>query len=169
MFVSTRRTWRPDDHDWEGFVTPRGFSRFAELRSIDAQLNGYPASSGDIDCTPDSLAASVEELPPPQSDREYLLLAINLSREFAEFVPKGWTLLGHDLTDETYTSSLLNCGIWEGRLAPIAARMNRVGLLSREDAEAAQRLLPKEWGTGMDHAHTVVWALYEAERRPRSS
>lgn len=69
-------------------VTPRGFSRLAELRSVDAQLNGYSPSSGDIERTPDSLEACLELLPPPQSDAEYVLLAINLDATFAAFVPQ---------------------------------------------------------------------------------
>ena len=31
--------------------------------------------------------------------------------------------LGYDLSDETWTSSLLNCGRWEGELMNIAQRV----------------------------------------------
>ena len=41
--------------------------------------------------------------------------------------------LGYDLSDETWTSSLLNCGRWEGELMKIAQRVNQYGLLNWEE------------------------------------
>ena len=69
-------------------------------------------------------------------------------------------LLGHDLSNETHTSSLLNCGPWEGQLKPFTERLNEYGLLSRQDAESAKKILPNEWGDD-PHARVTVWALYE--------
>jgi hypothetical protein len=69
-------------------------------------------------------------------------------------------LLGHDLSDETWTSSLLNCGRWSGVLAPIAQRVNQYGLLNLEDAKKAQALLPQAWHDN-PHAHVTIWALFE--------
>ena len=70
------------------------------------------------------------------------------------------TLLGHDLSDRTRTSTLLNCGRWEGVLEPIAKRARDNGLLDLPDAKLAQALLPEAW-QGDAHAYVTIWALYE--------
>ena len=64
------------------------------------------------------------------------------------------------MSDETWTSSLLNCGRWQGILEPIARRTKENGLLKLEDAKLAQSLLPKAWG-GDPHGFVTVWALFE--------
>jgi len=71
-------------------------------------------------------------------------------------------VMGYDLSDETWTSSLLNCGRWEGTLAPIAQRVNQYGLLSLEDAKTAQSLLPEAWHDD-PHAMVTIWALFEVD------
>jgi hypothetical protein len=68
------------------------------------------------------------------------------------------------LSDETHTSSLLNCGPWEGKLSPLASRLNCYGLLTYEDAVLAQTLLPTEW-PGDPHGEVTIWALYEVTAR----
>lgn len=163
MFVSTRKKFRQQDEGWAEYIRSVALPALSEVRTIDAALNCYADGGGDIECSPETLDRSVAALPIPKPEDEYYLLAINHSAAFATFVPRGWKLLGHDLCDETETSSLLNCGLWEGQLKPFTARLNRVGLLSQDDAESARQLLPREWGEGMDHAHVAVWALYERE------
>lgn len=162
MFVSTRETFRKERSGWAAYAKFQGSGDHSEVRTVDALLNPYPPNSGDIEVSPETLDESVDALPAPKAIGEYYLLAINLDRD-APYVPTGWKLLGYDLSDETRTSSLLNCGPWKGLLAPFTKRQNSVGLLSRPDAESAQKLLPTEWGEGEPHSHVVVWALYERE------
>jgi hypothetical protein len=48
---------------------------------------------------------------------------------------------------------------WKGRLAPLARRLNRYGLLSFDDAALAKALLPSEW-RGDPHSQVTIWARY---------
>jgi hypothetical protein len=163
MFTSVRRRFRRGDTGWLEYIDSVDLPQLSEVRTIDSALNHYAAGAGDIECTPDTLAPSLNELPIPNPSDEYCLLAINLSTDSEARVPAGWKLLGHDLSDETQTSSLLNCGPWQGKLKPFTRRLNDVGLLSRADAELAVKLIPIEWGKNMDHGHATIWALYERE------
>lgn len=163
MFVSTRQRFRRQDQGWAEYTRSVALPALSEVRTLDSALNRYADDAGDIECAPATLGRSMQALPSPKSGDEYYLLAINRNAAFATYVPRGWKLLGHDLADATETSSLLNCGPWEGQLKPFTDRLNGVGLLSLEDAESAQQLLPRQWGEGMDHAHVAVWALYEPE------
>jgi len=159
MFVSTREIFLANDPAWDAYMKFQGSGDHVEVRTVDQLLNPLAKGAWDIQVSSETLAASVETLPAPHG-AEYRLLAINLDED-EYFHPVGWKLLGHDLTDETQTSSLLNCGPWKGRLGPIADRQNRFGLLSRSDAELAQKLLPSEWSENEPHAHVMIWALYE--------
>jgi len=163
MFVSVRRRFRRGDKGWSDYLEYVDLPPLSEVRTIDSGLNHYAQDSGYEECTTETLAQALKELPIPDPKDEYCLLAINLTTDTTERVPDGWKLLGYDLTDETHTSSLLNCGPWEGKLQPFMERLNEVGLLSRADAELARKLLPIEWGETMDHANVDVWALYERE------
>lgn len=163
MFVSIRKRFRKGDNGWAQYTSFVELPELSEVRSIDSALNRYAAGSGDIECWPETLTKSVEELPIPKENDEYCMLAINLDADPRGYVPKGWKLLGHDLADETQTSSLLNCGPWKGQLRQFMERLNDVGLLSRSDAVLAQQWIPREWGEGMDHTHVAVWAVYEQE------
>lgn len=164
MFVTVRRRFRRGDEDWNHYQEFIELPHLSEVRSIDSWLNRYAPHSGDIECTPETLAEALDDLPAPDPGNEYCLLAINLTKDSPAPVPDGWKLLGHDLSDETHTSSLLNCEPWEGQLKPFTERLNDVGLLSREDAELAQKILPMEFGEWDHHAHADVWALYELQR-----
>ena len=163
MFVSVRRKFRRSDKGWLDYVESIALPQLSEIRTIDSALNRYAKGAGDIECTPETLAQALNELPIPNPGDEYCLAAINLATDSAVRIPDGWKLLGHDLSDETQTSSLLNCGPWQGKLKPFTERLNDVGLLSRADAELALKLIPMEWGESMDHAHATIWALYERE------
>jgi hypothetical protein len=166
VFVSTRRRFRSGDPGWEAYTATVDLPPIAEVRSIDSALNRYAADAGDVECSPRTVDAALELLPAPASGEEYHLLALRLDAD-AGAAPDGWRLLGYDLSDETQTSSLLNCGPWEGPLRPFTRRLNGVGLLaSAEDAAAAQRLLPQVWGADMDHARVFIWALYERADPP---
>ena len=106
----------------------------------------------------------VSERTLPQSHQSiaaqnHLLFADALEEAIAQHHPR-LKLLGYDLSDETWTSSLLNCGRWEGILAPIAQQVNQYGLLNLEDAKIAQSLLPDAWCND-PHAFVTIWALFE--------
>lgn len=163
MFVTVRSKFRRGDKGWIDYIESVNLPHLSEVRTIDSALNRYAPGAGDIECTLETLAQSLDELPIPNPGDEYCLLAINLATDSAARAPDAWKLLGHDLSDETRTSSLLNCGPWQGKLEPFTQRLNEVGLLSRADAEVALKLLPMEWGQNMDHAHATIWALYERE------
>ena len=163
MFVSVRRRFRRGDEGWNDYQEFIDLPHLSEVRTIDSALNRYAPHAGDIECTLETLAEALDDLPIPDPRDEYCLLAINLTTDSPAPVPDGWKLLGHDLSDETQTSSLLNCGPWEGQLEPFTQRLNDVGLLSRADAELARKLLPIEWGENMGHANVDIWALYERE------
>lgn len=157
LFLSTRKRFKKGDHGWPDYLPPS----VSQVCTIDSFVNRHTEDSGYLECSPETIDASLELLPIPSAGDEYYQLAINRNGRFAEFIPIGWRLLGHDLSDETRTSSLHNCGPWTGPLSALIKRLNGAGLLSWEDAQAAQGLLPKEWGEGVDHAHVVIWALYQ--------
>jgi hypothetical protein len=108
-------------------------------------------------------------LPIPDPNNDYYSLEIDLGAEpeYAARLPEGWKLMGHDLADWTHTSSLHNCGRWEGLLEPLAQRLNEFGLLSLADAELARKLLPMEWGESISHTKVTIRALYTRECRWR--
>ena len=95
----------------------------------------------------------------PATEYYQLLVHLSLGRP-APRDPSRFRLLGYDLSDETHTSSLLNCGPWTGELAPFTLRLNPFGLLAQEDARMAQALLPDAWGND-PHSIVEVWALFE--------
>jgi hypothetical protein len=165
MFVSVRSKFRKGDKGWIECVEPLGLTHLSEVRSIDSLLNYYAPHYGPVECTPETLDQALAELPIPDPNDQYYLLAIDLltEPEFVARLPDGWKLLGYDLSDETRISSLHNCAPWRGQLEPLTRRLNDVGLLSLADAELARKLLPMEWGETMDHAHVTIWALYERE------
>jgi hypothetical protein len=166
MVVSTRVRFLRGDARWEEYMVD--LECLAEVRSIDFVLNRYAPHGGDEECEPLTLAHALGDVPPPTSEREYVQLAVNRDGPFAGFTPEGFVLLGHDLCDDTHTSSLLNCGFWTGNLATFYNRLNAVGLLSLDDARAAQAALLREY-PGMDHADADVWALFEYAPLPGSS
>jgi hypothetical protein len=165
MFVSVRRKFRKGDKGWRECIEPLGLPHLSEVRTIDWLLSRCAPHSESVECTPETLAQALAELPTPDPNDEYCSLEIDLLTE-AESVarlPDGWKLLGHDLSDKTRISSLHNCAPWRGQLEPLTHRLNDVGLLSLADAELARKLLPLEWGEHDHHAHVTIWALYERE------
>jgi len=166
MFVSVRRKIRRGDERWLEYIKAVNRPRLDEVRTIDFYMNPYAPHAGYIKCTPETLAQAFDELPVPDPEQnEYYLLAVDLltEPESVARLPDGWKLLGYDVSDETRTSSLHNCGPWEGQLDPLTRRLNEFGLLSLADAELARKLLPVEWGDHEHHAHVTIWALYERQ------
>lgn len=167
IWLSTRRTFREGDEGWPKYVEFIGLASLKEVRSIDSSLNKYVEDCGSCPLQSyEDLSTALAQLPAP-SGREYLLLYVNV--DGAPPPRERCTLLGYDLSDETHTSSLLNCGPWTGVLAPFTQRLNKFGLLTLNDAAAARSLLPRTW-PGEPHANVTVWALYEVEPEvPRRS
>jgi hypothetical protein len=165
MFLSVRKKIRRGDERWLEYIAAVDRPQLDEVRTIDFYMNPYAPHSGYIKCMPETLTQALDELPPPDPKDEYYLLAVDLltEPESVARLPAGWKLLGHDLSDVTRTSSLHNCGRWDGLLEPLVGRLNGVGLLSLADAELARKLLPLEWGDHERHAHVTIWALYTRE------
>lgn len=163
MWLSTRKILRANEDRWLDYINWIGLPPVQEIRSIDAWLNLYVGDSGYFEC---ESWAEVDEtldccLPQPLAGKEYYLLVVNALTEPLPTDNQRFKLLGYDLSDETHTSSLLNCGRWQHEtLAPIAQRVNACGLLSLEDAKLAQQLLPAAWCQD-PHSFVSVWALYE--------
>jgi hypothetical protein len=159
LWVSTRRRFQRGDPEWDGYITWIELPQLREVRTLDAALNKYVDKCGSLYCEPSEIESVVEMLPRPANDHEYYLLGRLLEPEGAVSID-GFEFLGCDLSDETMTSSVVNCGPWKGRLAPFVSRLNSVGLLSVSDARRAQDILPVEWGADEPHAAARIWALY---------
>ncbi|HEY9877756.1 MAG TPA: hypothetical protein V6D29_04830 [Leptolyngbyaceae cyanobacterium] len=165
-YLSTRIIRDKSDAEWEGYINFLGLSHLSEVRSIDSWCNPHADGSGtwEFPSLEEALTEtwSDELLPLPTSDRQYYQLFTDVLTEIPHEHPK-LKPLGYDLSDKTWTSSLLNCGQWEGVLAPIAQRVNQYGLLNLEDAKTAQSLLPEAWNNN-PHAFVTIWALFEVLR-----
>ncbi|HJT79402.1 MAG TPA: hypothetical protein VJ739_19555 [Gemmataceae bacterium] len=161
MWLSTREIRRAGDPEWDDFIRCVGLPHLREVRTIDSWCNpcvdgNYPVS------TLDELWERLEMglLPAPAPGREYYLLFTDALGPNGSIAHPRLRPLGYDLSDETWTSSLLNCGRWQGVLEPIARRTGANGLLSLADAQLARALLPEAWG-GDPHGFVTVWALFE--------
>jgi hypothetical protein len=159
--LSTRVIRRVGEPEWADYMNFLGLPHLSEVRSIDSWCNPHAEGSGDylLDCL-EQVEDVLDLLPSPIPGQQYyLLFADALKTTIPQHHPRlKW--LGCDLSDETWTSSLLNCGRWEGILAPIAQRVNQYGLLNREDALMAQSLLVEAWCNN-PHAFVTIWALFE--------
>jgi len=131
-----------------------------EVRSIDSMLNDFVDKSGALPCDADDVFEMIKQLPTAGSVA-YHQLAVNLREDAALATGPKWKLLGSDLSDETWTSSILNCGPWRGRLEPFVERLNGCGLLTFEDATLVQRILREVWGEEEPHARCDIWQLHE--------
>ncbi len=163
MWLGTRVIRRFGEPEWLGYINSIGLPHLQEIRSIDSWCNPHAEGSGDYSF--ESLEQVWEfllgeQLPNPILGEQYYLLFTDAHRSEIPSEHPRLKLLGYDLSDETWTSSLLNCGRWEGVLAPIAQRVNQYGLLNSEDAKIAQSLLPEAWHDN-PHAMVTIWALFE--------
>lgn len=163
-YLSTRIIRGIGDLEWASYINSLSLPHLSEVRTIDSWCNPHADGSGDWEFQ--SLEEALEEvwsdelLPLPVSSKQYYQLFTEALEEEIPQAHSRLKLLGYDLSDETWTSSLLNCGRWEGALAPIAQRVNQYGLLNLEDAKAAQALLPEAWGND-PHAFVTIWALFK--------
>jgi hypothetical protein len=160
MWVSTRFMFREGDDGWPEYLAFIGLPQLKEVRTLDAMLNTYVDHCGSREVeTLADVQDALRALPRAVGERQYHLLFLDAEHDTP---PAGLAcrLLGHDLSDETHTSSLLNCGPWTGQLAPFTQRLNGHGLLDYRDAVLEKALLPMAW-PGEPHAQATLWALYE--------
>ncbi|MFO0915263.1 MAG: hypothetical protein U0795_20040 [Pirellulales bacterium] len=161
LWLSTRGIRRADDPEWENYIQFVGLPHLREVRSIDSWCNpcvggNHPVSS--LDELWEWLEADVASV--PADGNQYHLLFTDTLGPHGSIRHPRLKLLGYDLSDETWTSSLLNCGQWQGILEPIARRTSENGLLNLEDAKLAQALLPEAW-SGDPHSFVTIWTLFE--------
>jgi hypothetical protein len=150
---------RAVDPEWDNYLRRSERAHLREVRTID----GWCSPRLSPEFRAESLEDAWELLPPlpkPEPGRSYHLLYTDALAVATPLEHPRLTLLGHDLSDWTMTSSLFNCGLWTGPLQPIVDRALPNGLLTLEDAKLAQSLLPEAWN-GDPHAYVTVWALYE--------
>lgn len=161
MWVSTRSTFRAGDAGWTEYLAFIGLPHLEEVRTLDEMLNDCVDDCGAYSvATLSEVQDALRALPRAVDERQYHLLFLDAEHEKVPPAGLDCRLLGHDLSDETHTSSLLNCGPWTGQLAPLTQRLNAYGLLDYHDAVLAKSLLPREW-PDEPHGVVTVWALYE--------
>jgi len=165
MWLSTRQCLRHGEPQWDGFSDFVGLAHLSEVRSIDSCWNRCVEGNFAVAAMPD-LWEKLASLQPAESETEYHLLFAD-SAHHDTFTHPQLTFLGYDLSDETWTSSLLNCGRWEGQLAELAAGSRPNGLLDLPAAQTAQQILPEEWHDD-PHSYVTIWALYEVARSPKN-
>lgn len=163
MIISARTCFKIDEEGWDKYVQWLKLPHIEEVRTIDATINKYVDDCGNINCDSDNMYAALETLPKINKTNQYYLLAIDESEKSMVDVKKDKRVrfLGYDLADSTRTSSLLNCGPWEGRLIPIKEKINSYGLLDLNDAKLAQIVLPEVWGKNEPHAFVNIYGLFE--------
>lgn len=161
MWLSTRRIRRLGDPEWDDYIQSIGLPHLTEVRTIDSWCNPHVDGTYSVSSL-DELweLLDLDWLQVPVAGQEYYLLFTDALGPNGSIQHPRLRLLGYDLSDETWTSSLLNCGQWQGVLEPIAQQTGENGLLSLEDAKLAQTLLPEAWG-GDPHGYVTIWALFE--------
>jgi hypothetical protein len=160
IFLSTRQRFRRGDPGWDGYIQWIGLPQLSEVRTIDAKVNEDVDQCGRVYCERGEIDAVLEMLPVPSVGRQYYLLAAKVESESWAETFDGFVFVGCDLSDETTTSSVLNCGPWTGPLLPFVPRLNRYGLLSLDDAREVRSLLPLAWGAEEPHASADIWATF---------
>src|SRR5512144_2357772 len=144
LWLSRRSIRRLGDAEWEDHMNFIGLRHLLEIRTIDWW--GNPCIDGKLRLSSlDELWEAVSKLPKRATEREYRLLFTDALGPWGMLQHPRLRLLGYDLSDQTLTSSVLNCGRWEGVLEPIAKRTRDNGLLELPDAKLAQALLPEAW------------------------
>jgi hypothetical protein len=159
VWLSTREMFRTGDPGWDSYIRFIGLTHLREVRTIDSACNPCRGGNEPIYSLAE-LWKQIEQLSRPPSDCEYYLLFADAMVSGAAFKHPRLKLLGYDLSDDTWTSSLLNCGPWRGAMEPIAHRTGENGLLGWEDANLAQSLLPEAWNDD-PHSFVTIWSLFE--------
>lgn len=162
--VSVRRPHPADDPLWPRYLAELGLTgRAADLRTIDGWVcpKGEGVRGDRILSTLDEVSRYLSKIRVAHAD-EYVRVYVDADLLPLSFAHPDFRLLGYDLSDETRTSSLFNCGSWaEQGLGDLAARRNDHGLLAIDDAREAQERLPIAFFDD-HHGWCTVWALFEA-------
>lgn len=173
MWLSTRKIRSLDDLEWADHLNSLGLHHLREVRSVDSWCNPHFDYSQNFRLhSLDEVWEMLNWLPTPIGQQYHLLFADPNNPEVILDHPR-LKLLGYDLLSQAGQSSLLNYRPWIGVLAPLAQRMNQYGLLSWEDAQAAQAILPKAW-SNHPCSKVKIWVLFECiqfvddSQRPRS-
>jgi hypothetical protein len=136
-----------------------------DIRSIDGWCNPTVDRADTLVCPNLAEALAAVETPdrlPLPTPSQYYQLFVDMQTIEPPHAHPQLKLLGYDLSDATWTSSLFNCGLWEGALAPLVQRTNQYGLLRLEDAQTAQAILPDVW-PNCPHAFVTIWAVFEVQ------
>ncbi|WP_341529670.1 hypothetical protein WKK05_10335 [Nostoc sp. UHCC 0302] len=161
MWLSTRAILRVNNRQWLDYFDSLGLPHRTEIRSIDSWCNPHVHYSENFRLHSLEQAWDLLDwLPSPISIRQYYLLFTNADKQRILLNHPRLQLLGHDLLDREFNSSLLNYRPWKGTLAPLAQRVNKYGLLSWDDAKAAQAILPELWH-GVPRSWVTIGALFE--------
>lgn len=166
MIISARNVFKEGKAGWAKYIEWVKLPHLKEARTIDASLNKYVGDCGNIHCDSSTISIVLESLPTIDIKTQYYLLAVNTSKDGNDAMSeiskdKNIQLLGYDLADSTYTSSVLNCGSWEDQLMSFKDKINQYGLLGFDDAKAVQAILPQVWGKEEPHAHVDVYAVFQ--------
>jgi len=169
MIVEAREKFTLDDETfWVKLTSEMRLLNSTEVRTVDPALNpqlrDIPYTSfQEHNTDPDKLLEAVSNLPIISHDTHYYLVAVT-EDEIRYLRESGlkFHFLGIDLSDETLTSSVLNCGPWNGELEKFVRITTPFGLLpDLQTALEAQRSLPEAWGEEEPHAWTTAWHVYE--------
>lgn len=161
MWLTARNTFRRTDPAWQTYASWMKLEHLGEVRTIDAMLNDLIDRDHGVALVGEDWQDALPLFPELDPQTQYYQLAVDLSTDLRPKESSRLRLLGYDLCDDTWTSSLLNCGPWEGILSGLDQRRNAFGLLDLDAATEAQRLLPEAWGENEIHAFVDVWALFE--------
>ena len=175
MWLSVREIRKVGVPEWDDYIIFIGLQNLTEIRSLDSwcnpliddssyaelfsSCNNYSLNNLGLSSIKE-LESIINQLPKLTSSKYYYLLIADSSQQEIDREMPYLKFLGYDLSDETWTSSLLNCGRWEGELMKIAQRVNQYGLLNWEDAILASSKLPRAWNND-HHSFVTIWELYQ--------
>ncbi|MCJ8268273.1 MAG: hypothetical protein MJK04_02620 [Psychrosphaera sp.] len=157
--ISTRSFFNSSSTGWREYIEWIQLTHLAEIRTIDPSLNEYVANCGDLAVDIGLIEQKIKELPTANPENEYYQLKIMVNKQDRVLNIPGFTYLGIDLTDETHTSSILNCGAWRKGLFKFTKKLNKFGLLDSDTALHIQQILPDEWQED-PHSFVDLWAVY---------
>jgi len=160
LWLSKRQVLRAGDPEWSSFIQFAGLTHLREVRTMDSSINHCLDGDYPIRTLDELWEREKEGLIAPPTSNEYYLVFTDASGSNGSISHSRLAPLGYDLSDETWTSSVLNCRRWQGALEPIARRALGNGLLTLQDAKLAQAILPEEWD-GDPHSHVTIWVLFE--------
>lgn len=158
--LSTGKLFNAECEGWAKYIDWIDLGHLKQVITLDTSLNPYVADCGDWQVSLEELEETTKQLPVPDGDREYYQWKVMLDEDGK--VPKipGFVFVGIDLSDETHTSSILNCGAWDHGLKQYKSNISDCGLLPLDIAMKVRGILPDEWRQDA-HAYVDLWAIYK--------